>query len=91
MRVECKCNVRDSAMEIAGETVLAIPLRWGCGWREQKKIPDGSQGYLTYAATGAAGAGAGGGSGCGAAGRGLVTPAMKRSASLIALSMERQG
>ena len=50
----------------------------------------GRRGEIAYAATGSA-AGAGVASSCGAAGRGLVTPAMKRSASLIALSMERQG
>ena len=58
--------------------------------REQKKTRPGGRGEMAYAATGSA-AGAGVLSGCGAAGRGLVTPAMKRSTSLIALSMERQG
>ena len=65
----------------------------GDGWafvREQKEIPGRSQGCLTYAATGW-GSGAGVASGWAAAGRGLMTPAMKRSANLIALSMERQG
>ena len=56
-----------------------------------KKNPrPGGRGEMAYAATGSA-AGAGVASSCGAAGRGLVTPAMKRSASLIALSRERQG
>jgi hypothetical protein len=56
--------------------------------REQKKTPAGA-GAVTQAAT-SSGAGAGCW-GAGAAGRGLVTPAMKRSASLVALSRERQG
>ncbi len=64
--------------------------RFGVGSvREQKKIPGRSQGCLTYAATGW-GSGAGVVSGW-AAGRGLVTPAMNLSASLVALSRERQG
>ena len=60
------------------------------GFASRKRSLAGRPGNLAYAATGSA-AGAGVGSGFGAAGRGLVTPAMKRSASLIALSRERQG
>ena len=71
---------------------------WGECWvREQKESPDRSRGCLTYAATCSAVRGGpsywcGLVSASGVEGRaGLVTPAMKRSANLIALSMERQG
>jgi hypothetical protein len=62
-----------------------------------EKIPDWRRGGLTYAATCSAVRGGpsywcGLVSASGVEGRaGLVTPAMKRSTSLIALSMERQG
>src|ERR1022692_4201619 len=62
-----------------------------------EKIPDRSRGGLTYAATCSAVRGGpsywcGLVSASGVEGRaGLLTPAMKRSTSLIALSMERQG
>ena len=68
----------------------------GLGPRAEN-IPDRSRGGLIYAATCSAVRG-GPSYWCGLAasfgveGRaGLVTPAMKRSTSLIALSMERQG
>ena len=81
------------------------PLGWwkrsalGMGGRGSRagKIPSRSQGGLTYAATCSAVRGGpsywcGLVSVSGVEGRaGLVTPAMKRSTSLIALSMERQG
>jgi hypothetical protein len=73
-----------------GVRIGSVSERLGVGSvREQKEIPDRSQGSLTYAATGSA-AGAVVVSGW-AAWRGLVTPAMKRSTSLVALSRERQG
>ena len=73
-----------------GVRLGSVSERLGVGpVRERKKIPGRSQGCLTYAATGSA-AGAGVVSGW-AAGRGLVTPAMKRSTNLVALSRERQG
>ena len=55
-----------------------------------EKNPQPGWGYLTYAATGWA-RGAGVASGCVAGRADLVTPAMKRSTSLVALSRERQG
>ena len=73
-----------------GVRLGSVSERLGVGSvRERKKIPGRSQGCLTYAATGSA-TGAGVVSGW-AAGRGLVTPAMNLSASLVALSRERQG
>ena len=74
-----------------GVRLGSVSERLGVGpVREQKKIPGLAPGRLTYAATGSA-AGAGVASVCWAGRVGLVTPAMKRSTSLVALSRERQG
>lgn len=61
----------------------------GAGSRAEK-IPGRAPGRLAYAATGSA-AGAGVVSAWAAGRAGLVTPAMKSSTSLTALSKERQG
>jgi hypothetical protein len=78
----------------AGEDPLGwrmwLRIGYGSGGSEQNKIPGRAPGMLAYAATGWA-AGAGVGSAWAAGRAGLVTLAMKRSASLVALSRERHG